>query len=277
MPIKSRTTKPPVRTPAVSALPAPSEAVRPQFAAAGIPAISSRDLGHFFRLAASLYQDALPAELADNANDPLPPPLGDGSGSEVLVLGLFRQTLTHVRPVAERFHLGPADRQPLYALTAQPSPRSAAEYNELSIKRRDPTSGVWHGVCTSDVEPSLDLARPGHYKVASLTMDAVPVWKRVVSGRVTLEAAESGKGNKFGIWWGDRISLGPIGDAYGLWCESGGEAGTIEAFYVVQQWRGFEGSSPGVVRVSSATSQQHPERPLPVYDRIADIRGLRRR
>ena len=248
------------------------------FAAAGIPAISTRDLNYFFNLAASLYEDALPSEpVVDDVNDP-PPPFSDspsssipshsspgycsGSGtswpdqvdpSAVLVLRLFRQTLSHVRPVVERFHLGPADRQPLYALTAQPSPRSAAEFNELSIKRRDPISGVWHSVCTSDIEPGLDPARPGHYKIASLTMHAVPVWKRVASGQVTFETSESGRGNKLCLWWGDRSSLGPIGDAYGLWWESGGEAGSIEAFYVVQ-WGGFESSDPGVVSVSSTCS-----------------------
>jgi hypothetical protein len=191
--------------------------------------------------------------------------------SAVLVLRVFRQTLSHIRPVAERFHLGPADRQPLYALTAQPSPRSAAEFNELSIKRRDPIVGVWHSVCTSDIEPNLNLARSGHYKVASLTMDAVPVWKRVASGKVTFETSESGKGNKLCIWWGDRSSLGPIGDTYGLWFESGGEAGSVEAFYVVQ-WGGFESSDPGVVSVCSSL----PPVPDQFGSRLStDIKGTR--
>jgi hypothetical protein len=60
----------------------------------------------------------------------------------VLVIWLFRQTATHVFPITERFHLGPADRQPLYSVTAQPSIRSAQEFNELAIKRRDPIKGV---------------------------------------------------------------------------------------------------------------------------------------
>jgi len=62
--------------------------------------------------------------------------------SAVLVTWLFRQTATHVFPITERFHLGPADRQPLYSVTAQPSIRSAQEFNELAIKRRDPIKGV---------------------------------------------------------------------------------------------------------------------------------------
>jgi hypothetical protein len=60
----------------------------------------------------------------------------------VMVICLFRQTAMHVFPITERFHLGPADRQPLYSLVAQPSIRSAQEFNELSIKRRDPIKGV---------------------------------------------------------------------------------------------------------------------------------------
>ncbi|KAK5651901.1 hypothetical protein OQA88_11560 [Cercophora sp. LCS_1] len=242
----------------------------------GIPTTSSRDLNYFFNLAASLYNDALPGDpLASDPNAPPPPftdtpstpgpaygGIGYGSGggtsdapqvdmNAILVLMLFRQTLTHIKPIAERFHLGPADRQPLYAVTAQPSPRSAAEFNELCIKRRDPIAGVWHSVCTSDIEPRLQLDRSGHYKVASLTMDAVPVWKRVVGGRATFETSETGTGNKLRLWWGDRSSLGPIGDAYGLWYETGDEAGSAEAFYVTE-WRGFENPEPGVVRVKPA-------------------------
>lgn len=268
MPIKKKAAKqqpnpedlpqPPPYQPTQNPIPIPLPAT-------GTPSISSRDLSYFFNLAASLYKDALP----DDANDPpqtftdnpssLSPAyggLGGGTSSSnqidlsaTLVLMLFRQTLTHIKPIAERFHLGPADRQPLYAVTAQPSPRSAAEFNELCIKRRDPIAGVWHSVCTSDIEPRLQLDRSGHYKVASLTMDTVPVWKRVVGGRATFETSETGKGNKLRLWWGDRSSLGPIGDAYGLWYETGDEAGSAEAFYVVQ-WRGFENSEPGVVRVS---------------------------
>ncbi|KAK3319583.1 hypothetical protein B0T19DRAFT_269119 [Cercophora scortea] len=235
----------------------------------GIPTTSSRDLNYFFHLAASLYKDVPPGagSLVGDVNG-LPQPITDSplasslgpafdgfnqvDMSATLVLMLFRQTLTHIKPIAERFHLGPADRQPLYALTAQPSPRSAAEFNELCIKRRDPIAGVWHNVCTSDIEPRLQLNRAGHFKVASLTMDAVPVWKRVASGRATFETSESGQGNKLRLWWGDRSSLGSIGDAYGLWYETGDEAGTAEAFYVVQQWRGFENSESGVVRVKPA-------------------------
>ncbi|KAK3688013.1 hypothetical protein B0T22DRAFT_479286 [Podospora appendiculata] len=171
----------------------------------GIPTTSSRDLNYFFNLAASSTAQAV--------SGPAYGGLNQVDMSATLVLMLFRQTPTHIKPIAERFHLGPADRQPLYALTAQPSPRSAAEFNELCIKRRDPIAGVWHSVCTSDIKPRLQLDRAGHFPVASLTMDAVPVWGRVASGRATFETSESSQGNRLRLWWGDRSSLGSIGDA----------------------------------------------------------------
>ena len=100
----------------------------------------------------------------------------------VLVVWLVRLTATHVPPFY-RFHLGPVDRQQLYSLTAQPGIRAAQEFNELSVQRRDPIKGVclptnlplpsslsqmqsnsfrvWCPVCTSDVEPSIDLVNLG--------------------------------------------------------------------------------------------------------------------
>jgi hypothetical protein len=220
--------------------------------------VSTRDLNYFFHTAASLYKDSnSSASTAQSHGQQFTTGTGFPGSSwqsqidlnAVLVLGVFRQTLTHIKPIAERFHLGPADRQPLYGLTAQPSPRSAAEFNELSIRRRDPVTGVWHAVCTSDIEPCLDLSQPGHYKVASLVMDAVPVWKRVVGGQVQFESSEQGKGNKLRLWWGDVQTLGVIGDAYTLWWESGSGMGNIEAFYLVQ-WGGFDNDRPGVVTVN---------------------------
>jgi hypothetical protein len=254
------------------------------FAVAGIPASSTRDLLYFFNLAKSLYEDdsfAVPAATTYRAVDALPSydglqatsptspspvsalPVGGGNSpsaqidpSAILVLALFRQTPTHIRPVTERFHLGPADRQPLYSLTAQPSIRCATEPNELVVKRRDPIRGTWFPVCTSDIEPSLDLVKPGNWRVASLTMEAVPVWRKVVSGQMVKEKAVDnpdgslGRGNKLRLWWGDRATLGPIGDAYGLWWESGGDHGLLEVFYIVEGWAGFDKSTQGVVRVS---------------------------
>ena len=225
----------PVRGTKQKAAPEPTKqpfvAVNPQAAPAypstapDIPSISTHDFGYFFDVATAIYQQngattsgssasGLPSYDDSTTNKPESLLINHMSSKAVLVLGLFRQTLTHIRPVAERFHFGPADRQPLYALTAQPSPRSADEFNELIIKRRDPRNGVWYAACTADIEPKLDPTRPGHYKIASLTMDAVPVWKRVTAGQVNFETAESRKGNELRLWWGDRATLGAIGDAY---------------------------------------------------------------
>lgn len=117
----------------------------------GLPANSTRDLNYFFNLAGSLYRDTAENQHRDSGastGGDAPPSYGDDfqdsqiDFAAVMVLWLFRHTATHVLPITERFHLGPADRQPLYALTAQPSIRSAQEFNELSIKRRDPIKGV---------------------------------------------------------------------------------------------------------------------------------------
>lgn len=117
----------------------------------GLPVSSTRDLNYFFNLAGSLYRDTAENQHRDSGastGGDAPRSYGDDfqdsqmDFAAVMVLWLFRHTATHVLPITERFHLGPADRQPLYALTAQPSIRSAQEFNELSIKRRDPIKGV---------------------------------------------------------------------------------------------------------------------------------------
>jgi hypothetical protein len=126
---------------------APAPAPAP-YAVAGLP-VSSRDLNYFFNLAGSLYRESVgngPHASSIAAPD-APPSFNDSQDtsvdfSAVLIICLFRQTLTHIFPIAERFHMGPADRQPLYSVTAQPSIRSAQEFNELAIQRRHPINGV---------------------------------------------------------------------------------------------------------------------------------------
>jgi len=266
----------------------PTVAAAPLFSQDGIPIISTRDLGYFFGLAASLYdqggdadgpgrlsqgssssssngggtwdwsgltsQPAAPATEAPPAYGAGPRPHGTGEldAAAILVLWLFRQTRTDILPVAERFHLGAADRQPLYSLTAQPSIRSATEFNELAIARRDPVGGAWHAACTADIEPALELVKPGRWTVATLVLDAMPAWKKVVSGRVVQQTVDSvgHRGSKLSLAWGDRATLGRLGEAYGLWWSDGSEQGAAEAFYVTEGWRGF--GTQGVVRVKPA-------------------------
>ncbi|KAK3390620.1 hypothetical protein B0H63DRAFT_466173 [Podospora didyma] len=236
----------------------PIVTVTPIVSQDGIPVISTRELNYFFNLAVSLYDqapirqpevpDAPPGYGADllrnnNAID----------ASATLVMWLFRQTRTDILPVAETFHLGPADRQPLYSLTAQPSIRSATEFNELVIKRRDPiNNGAWYGACTADIEPALDLVKPGRWTVAKLVLDSMPVWKKMVAGQVIAETVDSAKrsGNALSLSWGDRATLGCLGEAYGLWWDSGSEQGTAATFYVTEGWRGF--GTQGVIRVKPA-------------------------
>lgn len=259
----------------------PKAVVPAGFAPGSIPSISTRELSYFFTLAASLYQESasqsfpgateLPCSIASTG---APPGYNANSGyniapgynaappgyaedfrntsldvSAILVMRIFRQTRIDIHPIAERFHFGPADRQPLYSLTAQPSIRSATEFNELVIQRRDPIDGVWYHTCTSDIEPTLDLARSGNWTVAKLILESMPVWKKVASGSVLSQAPAIGKGNSLRLSWGDRQTLGHLGDAYGLWWDSGIEGGLPEAFYLIEGWMGFDSSPQGIIRV----------------------------
>jgi len=104
-------------------------------------------------------------------------------------------------------------------------------------------------VCTSDIEPSLDLVKPGNWRVSKLVMESIPVWKKVLSGQVVANATHNGQGNTLQLSWGDRNTLGNLGDAYGLWWESGGQHGNAEAFYVVEGWKGFDRNVQGMVKV----------------------------
>lgn len=267
--------------------PQPYKAIQPKaiipagFPAGSIPSICTRELSYFFDIAASLYHESTslglaashsPYPTASSTSAPpgyhatqgynsapgysaAPPEYGEDFQntsldiSAILVMRIFRQTRIDIHPIAERFHFGPADRQPLYSLTAQPSIRSATEFNELVIKRRDPIHGVWYHTCTSEIEPSLDLARSGNWTVAKLVLESMPVWKKVASGAVLSEAPFQGKGNSLRLAWGDRQTLGHLGDAYGLWWDSGLEGGLPEAFYLIEGWLGFDSSPRGLVRV----------------------------
>ncbi|CAM1507668.1 Fc.00g073090.m01.CDS01 [Cosmosporella sp. VM-42] len=260
---------------ALNTAPAPTPV---KFDGAGVPVVSTHTLDYFYNVAASFYADnpssaasitqaavprAIPPPGLSNPNGSAGPVQADAppgyyedleqtlcpaDSSATMVLWLFRQTQSHIRPVAERFHLGPADRQPLYALTAQPSVRSHTEFNTLAVQRRDPITGVWAGVCTADIEPSLELARPGTWRVASLSLDAVPVWQKMVGGRTVEQSVVGGRGNRLRLMWGDKPSLGKLGDAYGLWWESGEDGGTAEAFFVCEGWQGFDSKAAGIVK-----------------------------
>jgi len=246
----------------------PIQALTPppsRYAIANLPPSSTRDLNYFFDLAGSLYRDTVGNERpASITSFPDAPSSFNGifqdtsvDLSAILVIWLFRQTMTHVFPIAERFHMGPANRQPLYSVTAQPSIRSAQEFNELVIQRRDPINGVWYNVCTSDIEPSLDLVRPGNWQVAKLVMESIPVWKKILSRQVIAEVSHNGRGTTLKLSWGDRNTLGRLGDSYGLWWESGGDHGIAEAFYVVEGWKGFDANVQGLVKVKPAITDEN--------------------
>lgn len=89
--------------------------VHSPYAVAGLPASSTRDLNYFFNLAGSLYRETVGNQdqtltSAGTAGADAPPSYGDDFQdtqmdlAAVMVILLFRQTVTHVLPVTERFH-----------------------------------------------------------------------------------------------------------------------------------------------------------------------------
>lgn len=43
----------------------------------------------------------------------------------------------------------------------------------------------------AEIDPVLQLVKPGRWTVAKLTLDAVSAWKKVVSGQVVQAAADT--------------------------------------------------------------------------------------
>jgi hypothetical protein len=91
--------------------------------------------------------------------------------------------------------------------------------------------------------------------VAKLVMESIPVWKKILSGQVMKEAAHNGQGNTLKLSWGDRNTLGRLGDAYGLWWESGDLHGFAEAFYIIEGWKGFDANVQGLVKVTPSLAE----------------------
>ncbi|KAF2812595.1 uncharacterized protein BDZ99DRAFT_461253 [Mytilinidion resinicola] len=164
------------------------------------------DLEYFHAIAAGEYAGPIPVE------DPM------------LVLNLFRATLTHIQPIAERLTLGPAQGAPYYALNTNPSTTSTDEFNTLVVTRRHPVTAVYSPACTADIQPKLDLDVPGVRCVAIL----------------------HSKGEQYSLSYGDRSSIGDIGDCYGLYYRrpniSDGSTTEIPlAFlYTAESWRTLE-------------------------------------
>jgi hypothetical protein len=84
----------------------------------------------------------------------------------MLVLNLFRATLTHIQPIAERLTLGPAQGAPYYALNTTPSTTSTDEFNTLVVTRRHPVTAVYNPACTAEIQPKLNLDTPGRTQSA---------------------------------------------------------------------------------------------------------------
>ena len=99
------------------------------------------------------------------------------------------------------------------------------------------------------------MVKPGNWRVAKLVMESIPVWKKILSGQVIVETAHKGQGNTLRLSWGDRKTLGRLGDAYGLWWESGSGQGLAEAFYVVEGSKGFDANVQGLIKASPPSAE----------------------
>ncbi|OCK84066.1 hypothetical protein K432DRAFT_463240 [Lepidopterella palustris CBS 459.81] len=137
----------------------------------------NKDLEYFHAIAAGEYKGAEPAE------DPM------------LVLNLFRSTLTHILPIAERLTLGQAQGAPYYALNTTPSTTSHDEFNTLVVTRRNPVDAFYSDACIAEIKPKLNLTVPGTRCVAVL--------KRA--------------NEEYILSYGDKATLGSIGDCFGLY------------------------------------------------------------
>ncbi|KAF2493296.1 hypothetical protein BU16DRAFT_528611 [Lophium mytilinum] len=186
-----------------SALPTPRALVtRDTYATPSL----NRDLEYFHAIAAGEYAGPIPVE------------------NPMLVLNLFRATLTHIQPIAERLTLGPAQGAPYYALNTTPSTTSTDEFNILVVTRRHPVTGVYSPACTAEIQPKLNLDVPGVRCVAVLTS----------------------KGEQKSLSYGDQSSIGDIGDCYGLYhrrrnvSDSSTTKIPLAFLYADESWRTLE-------------------------------------
>ena len=184
----------------------------------------NKDLEYFHAVAAGVYAGPDPGDDA------------------MLVLNLFRSTLTHILPIAERLTLGQAQGAPYYALNTTPSTTSHDEFNTLVVTRRHPVSAVYSEACVAEIQPKLNLTIPGVRSVAVL---------------------KQGK-EEYNLAYGDRSTLGKIGECFGLYHKKRGEQDRCDeialAFlYCDEGWRTLEemADKRGIIWA------KRPERELP--------------
>ena len=178
----------------------------------------------------------------------------DPGDDAMLVLNLFRSTLTHILPIAERLTLGQAQGAPYYALNTTPSTTSHDEFNTLVVTRRHPVNAVYSEACVAEIQPKLNLTIPGVRSVAVL---------------------KQGK-EEYNLAYGDRSTLGKIGECFGLYHKKRGEQDRCDeialAFlYCDEGWRTLEemADKRGIIWA------KRPERELPPDGSLsADFKDL---
>jgi hypothetical protein len=81
--------------------------------------------------------------------------------STTLTLNFYRNTRTHISPVAEAITLGSSSKSHFFGLQAVISPEAPDEYNRLLILRRQPQLGMLQKVARAEIYPRLKLTAPG--------------------------------------------------------------------------------------------------------------------
>lgn len=177
---------------------------------------SDRDLSYFYALASG-------ESLSEQWSSP----------TSTLVLHLFRNTASHLFPVAERLLLGPAAGTPYYAARTTPSTLNAFEYNTLIVSRRHPLRLVSHDVCIGSINPRLDFFAPGIQEIGKLTQLAHGPKAREDEEYVLSRSEATG---------------GPLDHCWCLWHERS----LIAQFYEEQGFTGLDADpGKGIIRVSS--------------------------
>ncbi|KAF2455405.1 hypothetical protein BDY21DRAFT_350752 [Lineolata rhizophorae] len=158
--------------------------------------------------------------------------------SPTLVLNLYRATLTHQRPIAERLTLGQTAGAPYYALYATPNTTSMDEFNTLVITRRSPNAGgnsdawrqihsaVYSDACTSIIQPRLNLHASGSMLIANLSRAGLP----------------------YTLSWSDRSTAGKLGDCFCVWDSRDGSG--VAQMYSEEGWQSLDDSPlKGIIRI----------------------------
>ncbi|KAH7137306.1 hypothetical protein B0J13DRAFT_609378 [Dactylonectria estremocensis] len=208
------------------------------FDGTGAPVSSPHNLDYFYNAAASFYADS------PSSSAPVAQPIGSGVGPTLgpsvpdASAGSMQDDMPPGYYESLQQDLDLADSSATSSATSPRNPRALAvpeDGTPLPARRRAVLSR--RGASPAAVYREGPAEHPVALRVQHAGR-AAPAPALAVS---EISSASCG----------DRTSLGKLGDAYGLWWESGKDGGTPEAFFVCEGWSGFETEGAGIVRVKA--------------------------